>query len=136
MALSILDFWEFKNNNNLSVEELKQYAQEFYAEDFIENGKKWKANIEEINELMRIQLADKDVDVTHWENMSFDYFCKNMINYINEWIDENKDIEPKNISAITERLLNKYMYLQLHEMEKKHYTLPNLLASIVKPIIN
>ena len=62
----------------------------------------------------------------NYEDMSFDYFCKHMLQYIEEWITTNGDIEPKNITAISERLLNTYIYIQLQNMDKKKYSLPKL----------
>lgn len=134
--MNILDFWDFKSENDLTPEELKKYALEYYTEDFISNYSKWKNNITEINELMRLQLESKNIDLNYWEDMSFDYFCKHMLQYIEEWITENNDIEPKNITSISERLLNTYIYTQLQSMDEKKYSLPKLLASIVKPIIS
>lgn len=132
----ILNFWEYKKNNDLTVNQLKKAAREYYTEDFIEESGKWKANLKDINELMQNNLRKYVTNINEWEDMSFDYFCRTVNNEIESWIDTNEDIKPIDITNITEKIVTDYTKLQYDELNKKKYTLANLIISIKKPLVD
>jgi hypothetical protein len=132
----IVDFWEYKNNNNLSIDELISIAKEYFIEDFIENPKKWKINLNDINDMMKSSINKHVTNINDWVDMNFDYFCSNIIKIIEDWIKINSDIEPIDIKNITQKLINDYINLQLNLMNNKKNTIVNLMESIKKTYID
>ncbi len=132
---NIQDFWVMKNEIT-DKKILKEYAREFYTNDFISNIKKWKENLAAINEMMKNELAFhyKFVD-QYWEDMPYDYFCKNINDKIENWIESNGDIVISDMYIINDELISDYYVLQIQNMQNKTISLSNILKSIKKTIL-
>ena len=115
LAINELTRIENSQLNNMKVYELFSYQNTslwwfFYPEltksfvkwiDFIDRFSKWNASLTDINDLILLQLDEYDINLKDWENMSFDYFCKNVNDIIERWIDEKDDIIEQDITSIT-----------------------------------
>ncbi len=131
---NIADFWVNKEFYK-TKEELKQYAREFYTEDFISNYDKWVGNIKDLNEMMYRHLSKSDFDLKIWEEMPFDYFCKNINQLIEDWIETKGDITPFDITTITQKLIQDYTKIQYDNIMKQRNSISSIMNSIKKIVI-
>jgi len=134
MGENIKLFWEYKKQYT-NKEDLKKFAREFYTEDFIASYSKWKENLKELNTIIVNHLKDVQFDMSFWTELTFDEFCKNINNLIENWIETNGNISPKDIVSITETLIQDYINKIIDDMYDKKYTISNLLESIKKLVI-
>ena len=130
----IEDFWENKQYYK-EPELLKEKAREFYTEEFINSYDKWSSNLKELNNAIRVHLESKNFPMKYWEEIKYDWFCKNVNNLIQEWITVNKDITLSDIPIITEKLIADYIAICLTKFNDNVYTLDSLTSSIKNAVI-
>lgn len=131
---TIKDFWQQKHNYN-DINVLKQKMEEYYTDEFINNYNKWYKNLSDLNNTVYEFFDKDDFPQQHIKEIKYDWFCKNIINSIKEWIDVHGNIFPEDIFIITENIISDHVALCIHDYQKRYYTLPNLLQSIKNSMI-
>lgn len=130
----IKDFWENKNlykKNGMLLER----AKEFYSNEFINEYSKWKENLEGINQIIKDYLFQRNFPQRCWEDMKYDWFAKKVIDLIEEWIKVNEDITPNDIRIITEKLIQDYINIMLHNYMEHANSINGLMESIKKVVV-
>lgn len=126
----ISDFWKLKNSIGFnSKKELKETLREYYTDDFIDKASNWLESVKDINSFI-VDAMEKIIDIKDYEPMTFNYFCKTLMELIDQFIDENDDIKEMDVAKCTENLMNKYIFEQVHSITSKKYTISNLMTSI------
>ena len=131
---SIKDFWQQKDNYN-DINVLKQKMEEYYTDEFINNYDRWSSNLKELNDIIYTFLEKDNFPIKFIKKIKYDWFCKNIIENIKDWIDIHEDIYPEDINIITENMISDHVAICMEQYEKTYYTVPNLLDSIKKSII-
>ena len=107
----IIEFWENRNAyRNMSPSELKYKVIAIYTEDFLANYSNWMDSLKGINEMALEGTKNLFVNAEQWwEDISFDFFCDNVLASIKTIIDNTKTIEAKDIVGITEKMINDHI---------------------------
>jgi hypothetical protein len=126
---NIVDFWDNKHYYK-TPELLKEKAREYYTEEFVNGYSKWSDNVRELNVAIKTHLQSKQFPMQHFEEMPYDWFCKNINKLIEDWITANKDIQISDISIIMEKLIADYIAICLNKYKENAYTISTLLDSI------
>lgn len=125
------NFWHL-DHSIMTKEQLMETAREYYKEDFINNYSKWSNNLKLFNKLIYDHIVQHGFRSDLYEEMSYDWFCKNIIDMICEWIDVNGGIKSPDINIITERLASDYSAIQLKKHNDALFTIESIMASIKK----
>jgi len=133
----IEEFWQNKINNIYNTKELLiENITKYYEDEFINNYTKWKNLLNSCNTDYKsyfIKLYNKK---EYWTDMSYDYFTKNIINFMVDHIKINNNIESKDVHLLLGIILDEYFYQQELKIpqelidKKNDSNINNLLESI------
>lgn len=139
MENEILNFWKHKNKYPYDdIEKLKSDIRDFYTNEFVENFSKWNGILLETNTMINEFFIDT-YPLIKYTDMTFNYFCQTINELIENWINENNDIQPADIAIVTQQLINKYVIeltsnITNNEQAQKNYAITTLLNSIKKVV--
>jgi hypothetical protein len=129
---NISDFWQI-DQSKLNTKQILKYAREYYTDGFINNYPYWLDHVEELNKAIKgYMTVNMNMTEDSYEDMSFDWFCKTVIDMITEWITENGKITRADINVVTEQLVAEYVAKMMEILKSKIFTIPSILDSIRK----
>lgn len=134
-------FWnELDNNPELyeDLDKLIQFFKDTYINEFIDDKNKWQFNLDNMNDMMLNTLnTETYYDTTKWKPVSFDQFCKGLINLGEQYILEHGYISTEIIEQICEDILRTHVEsLNMPVKTTKNASIAQLLNSIKYPRVH
>lgn len=129
----IEEFWS--NKKHFSTKELLvEKVKEYYGEEFISNYDNWKNNLEACNKEYRDLFLNLGYDKSYWEDMSYNHFCKNIINSMAEYINIKGDITSSEVHQLLGIMLEDWFYNQELKVPIVHSDKKSTLSSLLNSI--
>jgi hypothetical protein len=137
---SIQIFWETIKENDFTTKELQQFFIESYTEDFVENSKKWKDNLLNMNYgVKNVVKTHTNFNIKKWKDITFDQFCKGVIQIGSDYIKDNHTISSDIVEEIPEAILQQHLkdldVDSFQEDDKTEISVNALFESFQTPII-
>ena len=99
MDKEIKEFWAI-DQNMLNKETIQIHIKEYFKDEFVNNYTKWKKNIIALDSAIIEHLLALNISKDNYESMSFDFFCKGVIDSLCEIVDVRDKIITSDIAIV------------------------------------
>lgn len=130
-------FWSL-DQSKYNANKLAEIFEEAYANDFVDNYDFWKKQITELNnDIYNTLILNHQYDSKRWQEITFDWFCQQIINTFKDSIIKNGQITRIDAVELTLQVCKKWGQLMLDKAEEdmQKESLVSLLVDGVKTFV-
>lgn len=129
MNKEIKEFWEI-DQSMLTKDTIQMHIKEYFKDEFVNNYTMWKENINILDEAILVDLSALNINNDVYESMSFDFFCKGVIDSLCEVVEMHGKIVTNDIAIAIHKVGLDYMNIIINKYNKSTNTVSKLLESI------